>query len=815
MRILLFLSNLMSRVGLLIFCFLLCCSNGAQNIPAHIPEDIQKQVIHLDPAERLDSLLKITAVAKKVHGIEYTLAIKKEVLREARELNNDSLIAKTLLLLGQDYEDLGYYRIALSQYQEALATCNFDNKPILLGRIYNSSGISLDFLGNYSEALSNYLKADSLFLLLKDTLGHSNCYNNIGLIYFNQKNYKDAKNHFMEVLRLADLSSDQYLRALALSNLGMMAYEEKEFENAIRYYTETLQIDLQDDPPNPEFIGADFNSIGEAWALKGNFDSASYYFQIGLNYKRIAQSRRAIVTSYFQFAELLLNFARPQEAKLYLDSAYEDVFLISDPQVTLEYYRILARFYKDDHKPALQAKSLERYIELQDSLTKSENYELTKTLEEEFRFELREKDLENLESELQYQKSENRNMWVSLGIFAVLCIALVWLYILNQKKNSILKKQQVELEDALRTKTSFLSMVSHEIRTPIHVIMGMAENLLEQSAGEKDTESVRILHDSTRQLIQLVNDVLDLNKLEHGATRLNPAPFSFHLMMKTLCSAQEVQCQNKNLQFNYQADEEIPDMLLGDRIKLEQVLNNLLNNAIKFTDSGKIELKISQIQQEQNRIKLAFHILDTGIGIPASDIDKIFNPFFQSDGTIKRNFGGTGLGLAISKGLVELMGGQLRILSSSDLGTHLYFEIPFEKSQFSHIETAAVTSFEWPNSKRILVAEDHEQNRMLLRMLLSKIGAEADWTENGQECWNKAQETKYDLVLLDMHMPVMDGYQTAELLRQKYGKEIVIVALTAADKEEFQLKNKDQFDFILHKPYTQKELFAILKELIH
>lgn len=805
----------MPRPLVFLLLFLALNSVRAQSYVAFIPDSTKEKVKHLGREERLDSLLHIATLYKKTEGLESSIQLCKAVLEEAEKLNNDSLIASALYQIGSDYEDLGFYRIAISHFNKALKNPSIKDHPEMQGMLYNALGISLDFLGKYTEALQAYLHADSLFEKGGDWVGHGHVLNNIGLIYFNQKNYKDAEAHFLDVWELAVLKDDPDMKALAASNLGMMNQDKGDFEKALEYYLLTLEIDLQTSPPDPIYIGSDYNSLGEIWSAKNNFDSAYAYFQLGLNFKKVGQALRAITSTYLQLAELHLKFKKEAICKLYLDSAYTNSLVIQDPQVTLEYLRISAEYYKATGNATMQARNLQEYIDLQDSLTTAQNYELTKSLEEEYRLELREKDLTNLRDELDHQKNELKNFEFFLIILAVLAIALIWLLVLNRKKNVRLRSQQKELENALQAKTRFLSVVSHEVRTPLHVIIGLAENLLENCENEEQKKSVTVLHDSAHQLIHLVNDVLDLNKLEHGSTHLKVSEFSFHKMLSTLAEAYAMQCSGKGLDFYLAKEGNLPDQLIGDRIKIEQVLNNLLNNAVKFTDEGSIRLEISLEEESDDTVQLGFLVQDSGIGIPEKDQNKIFNPFYQSDGSTQRNFGGTGLGLSISKGIVELMGGEMHLEKSDNSGTSIYFKVACQRGISSTPNPVKTNmDWKWPKEKQILVAEDHEQNRMLLKMLLDKIGAQAVWTSNGAECLTAANQLKPDLVLLDMHMPILDGYETAEALREQYGNTIHIIGLTAADAEEVRREARDYFDDLLFKPYTKEELFNLLKKLI-
>src|SRR5690606_11309273 len=208
--------------------------------------------------------------------------------------------------------------------------------------------------------------------------------------------------------------------------------------------------------------------------------------------------------------------------------------------------------------------------------------------------------------------------------------------------------------------------------------------------------------------------------------------------------------------------------------------------------------------------QVRFRISDTGIGISSEDARKIFDPFYQAEGDTNRNYGGTGLGLSISKGLVELMEGELHLKSEVGEGSEFSFILPMKPGMPPlALSDTALKSFVWPGDKKLLVAEDHEQNIMVLRMILNKINANADWVKNGEECLQKARETAYDIILMDMHMPVLDGYAATRILRKEQKHPLVIIGLTAANEEELNQLEPGMLDAVLIKPYRPEQLYLL------
>ncbi len=783
---------------------------------ASLPDSVALAIRNDDPNKETDSLIRLARFYSRTASLEWSTELAKEGLARAQALTNDSLMLKAYYLLGSCYEDLGFYHMAIKTYESSLPILKRSGTTEDKGSIYNSMGIALDFLGDYQKSLQYYLSADSAFLLAVDEVGHANVLNNIGLIHFNQKNYYDAKQHFQSSLEVAKSLENEGLLAMAFSNLGMVAMEEKEYKQALSYYTACLQIDLKAVPVNPNWVGSDYSSLGEIWTAYGNYDSAFYYYTKGVEFKREARAKRPLVTAYHQISEMLVGAKKPQTALVYLDSAMVLAQQIEDPLIHLEQYRIRAKILAELGQSKEALVLLENYIHLNDSLRKVQNYKDGKLLEEEFNLQLRQREVEEIAAKLEIEESLSRNYSIGLLLVVLLSIGLLYLFYLNLRKNKILEAQQSDLQEALSVKTRFLSVVSHEIRTPLHVIRGMANSLNSSTLNLESQEAVKALQASSEQLTHLVNEILDLNKLEHGSMKISQQPFDLNEVIHTLKGAYSQHCEAKGISFMLHVSDELPTQVIGDRLKLEQVLNNLLNNAVKFTDDGKVSLTLNVLNSVDGLCAIKFTVADTGIGIPKEHHHDIFKPFFQSDSDLNRSYSGTGLGLAISSSLLEMMGATIAIESTLNQGTEFSFIIQFklssQENDLSHQEEE--DHWQWPKSRKILVAEDYAQNRMLLKMMLNQLGAEATWTENGLECLQAAKEEKFQCILLDMHMPIMDGYEAAQNLRMQYGDSICIIGLTAADQEEIKGKGTENFDHILYKPYSQQDLRNILKKSI-
>ncbi len=375
-------------------------------------------------------------------------------------------------------------------------------------------------------------------------------------------------------------------------------------------------------------------------------------------------------------------------------------------------------------------------------------------------------------------------------------------------------------EEAAQSKQQFMSTMSHEIRTPLNEVIGITNLLLQGNPREDQMDFIKTLRFSGNHLLTLVNDVLDYNKMESGRIEFEQAKFNLSDFLKDIQRTYSFRSKSKNIEFDIVKENELPDEVIGDSIRLNQILSNLLSNALKFTQKGSIYVILKELERSKKSSRIEIIVRDTGIGIPKDKHEIIFDSFTQASPDTTRHYGGTGLGLAICKKLVELQGGHIDVESEPGVGSVFRFVLSFgipEKSDIVRNNEASET-YSGIEGKKVLVAEDNKINFFVVNKFLIGWGVNVTHAENGKIALDLLEKDEFDLVLMDLHMPVMDGIEATRLIRKSENpriSSIPVVALTAAIMSESSDKIEDLSinDYVL-KPFKPRDLFEKIRKNI-
>jgi PAS domain S-box-containing protein len=335
-------------------------------------------------------------------------------------------------------------------------------------------------------------------------------------------------------------------------------------------------------------------------------------------------------------------------------------------------------------------------------------------------------------------------------------------------------------EDAVKAKQQFLSNMSHEIRTPMNAIIGFTKVVLKTDLTVKQKEYLNAIKLSGDALIVLINDILDLAKVDAGKMTFEQVPFKLTSSISAMLHLFETKIQERNLELVKEYDSRIPEVLVGDPVRLHQIILNLVSNAVKFTTTGKISVKVSLISEDEEKATIEFAVTDTGIGIPKNKIEKIFENFQQASSGTSRLYGGTGLGLAIVKQLVESQGESINVKSEMGKGSTFSFKLSFQKTKIKIEPESEMMELDGEiKNIKVLVVEDIALNQLLMKTLLDDFGFERDIAANGKIAIEKMKSKNYDIILMDLQMPEMNGFEATEYIRNTLNSQIPIIALTA------------------------------------
>ncbi len=703
---------------------------------------------------------------------------------------------------------------ALSMAEEIILQAESIKYFLGIGNGHNHKGACYWLLGEYEDGLDELTMALNIANDIQSEDLKARALNNFGRIYRELGDIATALRYFESSLEINEKLHNELNLTINLTNISNLYYDLGDYDTALEYALKCLPIYEKYVEEQPLRLVAIYTTLGNIYFKKEIFKEALHYFQ---SIKNLATpDTAAFKLAHSGLGKVFYKMSDFENAKKYLDLSLEFAKEMNNPEheITALYYT--GHLYKDQmiYRKALDFfqqsyKLAQEYMRKQDLLSiheaLSDLYDQMGDIPKAFHHL---KSYETLKEEIFQQATLNK---------------LRNLQIKNQIE--VAKKEKEVAEQTAHLKQQFMANMSHEIRTPMNAIVGMTRLLIDKSPKPEQMKYLNAIRKASDNLLVIINDILDLSKIEAGKIIIEKIDFSISELLNSLREIMMIKAEEKNLDFYIEPEKNIPDRLVGDPTRVSQVLINLVGNAIKFTEKGSVKLKCNLVSQEAERLSLSFKIIDTGIGISETYVSRIFESFTQAGTDTARKYGGTGLGLTISKQLTDLMDGDIQVESKLDIGTTFTITLPFDVA--SSQEKPVTNTDEIDEVKKslanvtVLLVEDNEFNRMVaedtLRELLPHI--KLDYAENGAVAIDKVKSKNYDLLLMDIQMPVMDGIEATRVIRNKLDErkcQVPIIAMTAnVLQEDVKLYFQEGMNAYVSKPFQPDELLQKMADVIN
>jgi signal transduction histidine kinase/CheY-like chemotaxis protein/HPt (histidine-containing phosphotransfer) domain-containing protein len=733
----------------------------------HQLEDAYEHAINEN--EKISALIELALETRSFDLPKATL-MAEEVIQRAIKIN-------FTLGEGRGYNLLGFCLWLHGDYDEGLAVLNKAEKVALkiqdqslLARIFINYGNIYRDLAQLSTALKYYENALVIAEKLEDHLSQSVCLFSLANIHYDLYDYESALDYALKSLAIFRSFNDS-VRLLQLNNtLGNIYFKMDDYEEALTYFKQNAD---QNEPDTLAYATA-ISGMGKVYYKMHNFKDAENHLQDALLQSELLQHVEVQIICKFYLGRLKLDLKSFEEAQAHFDDALELASDYNRKHDVMSIHELLSILYDQTHDIPKAFFHLKQY--------------------------------EQLKEEIFSQATLNKLKNIKI-----------------RQEIELAQKEKEVAEKTANLKQQFMANMSHEIRTPMNAILGMTNLLLSKERYGEELKYLKSIQQSANNLLVIINDILDLSKIEAGKIIIEHTRFSIPQCLGYIQDMLAFKAKEKSINFEIETDATLSAYFMGDPTRINQVLINLAGNAVKFTEHGHVKIKARIDKIVASTYYVVFEIADTGIGISQEYLDSIFDSFTQAGTDVTRKFGGTGLGLTISKQLVDLMKGQISVESELGKGTIFSVTLPIELAADQtrmDSENDTLQNNELPAALKILLVEDNDFNKMVaedtLKLILNQV--QIDFAVNGQIAVEKAQERAYDFLLMDIQMPKMDGVEATRLIRKlpaPYGR-VPIIAMTANVFEE-DIKHylaSGMNDYIA-KPFEIKVLIQKIQKLLN
>jgi len=707
----------------------------------------------------------------RTSNLNQSSQLAKKALVLSRKINDRALIGKSLselalfsMIKGEHNRSMSMSEKAIKYFEELNDERGIaDAKYNIAGIYYKTDNFHLGLV-YLTDCLATYRK-------FNDHHNQARVQKSLGTIYEYFGDQKKAVQSYEDAIESARKAGDSNLESNAYNPLSGIYLKQGKIEKALGIIDRAIAMKKQ----TGDIRGMAFSIYGRAkiYAKIKQFEKAENDYNEAIAIHQQMGERLGLGMAYHKLSRMYVEMGQLQKAKTLLQAAIKFSRLYNIVIITFKCNYLLYQIYKQENNPIEALEHLELYLKQKEAVINTQTLKVIENYELITKMELLEK-----EAQVQREKAE-----------------------IIEKKN--------RAEQSAIVKQEFLSTMSHEIRTPLNAVITIA-SLLENKADSQEKELVESLKYAANNLLLIINDILDFTKLDSGKSHIEARPCNFHKLLGDIKSTYTSLASEKGLRLELKIDHNIGEFYELDETKISQILGNLITNAIKFTENGSVEVHVEKVNKTQYCDTLNFKVIDTGTGIEEKDLEDVFESFSQPNSITTRKQGGSGLGLAIVKKLVLLHGSNVKVNSVLGNGSVFYFDLDLKRATPADKKPPRFSDV--LQGKSVLLAEDNTINAMLIAKLLGNWKITTKLAKNGIEAVEKANLNAFDYILMDIHMPEMDGFEATKCIRDSEGPNVKtpIFAITADITAEYMEEYAHYFNGFLCKPIELAKLHQAL-----